>query len=169
MPSAECGGFRGVAGGKFLVLRRDGSVPDWTWFVLGAADPSAPVALRAYAGDAIVKACDMVGDHGETCPEMLSKVAYGQHVDRLAHDFDRERRDREAAGRKKGDPEAPPHRVDDPLVLALMRGEVTWPQVRSAWEMARGFDDLRDRAEARARRNEQAQDDAALGIHRRST
>ena len=34
--------------GKFLVVRRDGSVPHWPHFVLGARDPGAPTALRAY-------------------------------------------------------------------------------------------------------------------------
>ena len=37
------------AEGKFLVVRRDGSVPHWPHFVLGARDPAAPGALRAYA------------------------------------------------------------------------------------------------------------------------
>jgi len=157
MPSAECGGFKGVAGGKFLVLRRDGSVPDWTWFVLGAADRHASEALKAYSHAAREPMCSK------------AQYEYADHVYKTAQEFEQERRDREAAGRKKDDPEAPPHRVDDPLVLALMRGEVTWPQVRSAWEMARGVCDLRDRAEARARRNEQAQDDAALGIRRGPT
>jgi len=35
--------------GKFLVVRRDGSIPAWPHFVIGARDPAAPVALRAYA------------------------------------------------------------------------------------------------------------------------
>lgn len=36
--------------GKFpVVLRRDGTIPAWPWFVLGARDPHAPAALRAYA------------------------------------------------------------------------------------------------------------------------
>ena len=28
--------------GKFLVVRRDGSIPHWPHFVLGARDPAAP-------------------------------------------------------------------------------------------------------------------------------
>jgi hypothetical protein len=35
--------------GKYLVKRRDGTVPEWPSFVLGAADPNAPRALRFYA------------------------------------------------------------------------------------------------------------------------
>jgi hypothetical protein len=38
-----------VPGGKYLVVRRDGSVPEWQWFVLGSRDPAAPDALRTYA------------------------------------------------------------------------------------------------------------------------
>jgi hypothetical protein len=38
--------------GKYLVLRRDGSVPEWPWFVLGADDPAAPAALHSYANEA---------------------------------------------------------------------------------------------------------------------
>ena len=35
--------------GKYLVKRRDGTVPAWPHFVLAASDPAAPAALRAYA------------------------------------------------------------------------------------------------------------------------
>ena len=34
---------------KYLVVRRDGSIPKWPAFVLGARDPCALFALRAYA------------------------------------------------------------------------------------------------------------------------
>lgn len=36
---------------KYLIIRRDGSIPRWPAFVLGGADPAAPVALRAYADE----------------------------------------------------------------------------------------------------------------------
>jgi hypothetical protein len=39
----------GTREGKFLVLRRDGTVPEWPYLVIGAKDPAAPAALRAYA------------------------------------------------------------------------------------------------------------------------
>lgn len=32
--------------GKYLVQRRDGTVPDWPWFVLGARDPIAPCKTK---------------------------------------------------------------------------------------------------------------------------
>ncbi len=37
-------------GKKFLVLRRDGTIPEWPWFVMGAEDPLAAGALYHYAG-----------------------------------------------------------------------------------------------------------------------
>lgn len=37
---------------KYLVLRRDGSVPEWPLFVLGASDPAAYAALVAYRREA---------------------------------------------------------------------------------------------------------------------
>lgn len=34
---------------KYLVVRRDGTVPDWPYLVLGAKDPAASFTLRKYA------------------------------------------------------------------------------------------------------------------------
>lgn len=123
MPGAMAGGFRDVEPGttKFLVLRRDGSVPDWTWFVLGAADKHAPAALAEYGRE-------VIGVSGSD----RDLEAYGVDMLRLSDEFDAERERREAAGKKKGDPEAKPHRKDDPLILALMKGEVTWEEIREA-------------------------------------
>lgn len=86
---------------KFLVMRRDGSVPEWPYFVIGARDPAAPAALTAYAHEAQRLGMD---------PE------YAKDLVRLADEFDRWR---EAAG--EGDPDAPPHRVDDPEIIARWR------------------------------------------------
>jgi len=36
---------------KYLIVRKDGSIPRWPAFVLGAADPAAVVALHAYADE----------------------------------------------------------------------------------------------------------------------
>ena len=88
--------------GKFLVVRRDGSVPRWPHFVLGARDPAAPAALRAYA--------DVAGEFGMD-PEFVESIR------ELADDFERYRL-REGTG----DPDAPPHRKDAPDVLAALRG-----------------------------------------------
>ena len=35
--------------GKYLVLRRDGTIPEWPNFVIGGYDPCAAPAMRAYA------------------------------------------------------------------------------------------------------------------------
>lgn len=89
--------------GKFLVVRRDGSVPHWPHFVLGARDPAVPATLRFYAEEARRMGCD---------PD------YCDSITELAGDFERYR-----AAEGYGDADAPPHRKDDPDVLAAMRGE----------------------------------------------
>lgn len=89
--------------GKFLVVRRDGSVPHWPHFVIGARDPAAPEALRAYAG-----ICERLGYEAE----------YVASIKELADDFYSYR-----MLHGDGDPEASPHRVDDPDVIRAMRGE----------------------------------------------
>lgn len=91
--------------GKFLVVRRDGTVPHWPHFVLGARDPFAPIALRAYAAVVGASAIDL---------------EYAHSVMELADDFDRYR-----VAQGEGDPIAPPHRKDDPNVIRAMRGEVS--------------------------------------------
>lgn len=96
--------------GKFLVVRRDGSVPHWPHFVLGARDPYAADALHFYANH--VK--QMGGD-----------VEYADSIHELADDFESYR---ESQG--DGDPEAPPHRRDDNHVIAAMRGNPTMIAVR---------------------------------------
>ncbi len=89
--------------GKFLVVRRDGSIPAWPHFVIGARDPAAPAALMAYAAAA---------------REMGMDPDYCQSIRDLAGDF--------AAYRGQegsGDPDAAPHRIDNPTIIALMSGE----------------------------------------------
>jgi hypothetical protein len=87
--------------GKFLVVRRDGSIPAWPHFVLGARDPAAPVALQAYADKA-----EELGYDAELVAD----------VRELADELDAYR---ELAG--EGDPEKGPHRKDDPAVIEAMR------------------------------------------------
>lgn len=89
--------------GKFLVVRRDGSVPHWPHFVMGARDPAVPAGLRAYAAEA-----RKLGFDPEYCDSVIE----------LADDFERYR-----AKQGDGDADAGPHRKDDPDVLAAMRGE----------------------------------------------
>lgn len=38
---------------KYLVVRRDGTIPSWPYFVLGAQDPCTLPAMRAYRQQAI--------------------------------------------------------------------------------------------------------------------
>ncbi len=100
------------AEGKFLVVRRDGTTPEWPHFVMGARDPAAPMGLLEYAKS---------GEQGGFDPEYIASVR------ELSDDF---LRYREAHG--DGDPEAPPHRTDEPLVLAMMRHEFDMRDVIAA-------------------------------------
>jgi len=91
----------GTREGKYLVTRRDGTVPDWPHFVLGARDPATPFALRAYAS-----ASQVLGKDPAFVADVLA----------LADEFDRYRFEH-----GEGDPDAPPHRTDDPATIAKMR------------------------------------------------
>jgi hypothetical protein len=87
--------------GKYLVKRRDGTIPEWPHFTIGAKDPCAPAALRAYAEEA--------RSRGLT-------AGYADAVERLANEFATYR---EAHG--DGDPDRGRHRMDDPETVAQMR------------------------------------------------
>lgn len=87
--------------GKYLVKRRDGSVVEWPNFVIGAKDPAAPAALRAYADAAM-----MAGMNEQYCKE----------VAQLADRFESYRL---AFG--NSDPDRGRHRKDDPATIAEMR------------------------------------------------
>lgn len=87
--------------GKYLVLRRDGTVVEWPNFVIGAKDPAAPAALRAYA------------DAGEAAGFNAEFVA---GVRWLADSFERYR-----AAHGAGDPDRGRHREDDPVTVEKMR------------------------------------------------
>jgi hypothetical protein len=69
--------------------------------VLGGNDPSTPAALRAYADDAEPRELD---------PEYIASIR------ELAEDF--AKRDNGEA-----DPDAGPHRKDNPAIIKLMRGQ----------------------------------------------
>jgi hypothetical protein len=92
--------------GKFLVVRRDGTAPHWPHFVLGARDPFAPIALRAYV--------EAARQNGFFDPE------YADSILELANDFERYR-----AAHGDGDPDAPPHRKDSLAVISAMQGYPT--------------------------------------------
>lgn len=87
--------------GKYLVKRRDGTIPEWPYFVLGAKDPAAPAALMAYATEAERRGMD---------PEFVEDVRL------MAGEFAVYR-----IRNGEGDPDAPPHRTDDPATIEEMR------------------------------------------------
>lgn len=97
--------------GKFLVVRRDGTVPAWPHFVMGARDPAVPAGLRAYADAAEKLGMD---------PEYVASIR------ELASDFDYYR-----LRHGDGDADACPHRTDDPSVITAMRGGSATIAVRS--------------------------------------
>lgn len=87
--------------GKYLVKRRDGTVVEWPSWVLGARDPAAPKALRAYAEEG-----ERLGWH----PGMIAALR------KLAFDFEDYR-----ATHGAGDPERGLHRKDDPATVNEMK------------------------------------------------
>lgn len=89
--------------GKYLVVRRDGSVPIWPHFVLSARDPAAPEALRSYAN---------------RCASLKLDRDYRDSIWDLARLFEDYAKDAGA-----GDPDAGPHRVDSSFVISMMRHE----------------------------------------------
>lgn len=101
---------------KFLVLRRDGTIPDWPYLVMGARDPLVPYAIRAYAEQA---AKTTTFD-----PEYVADLY------RLADSFDEYRRIH-----GDGDPDAGPHREDDPDVVSRFKAGSTpdgWKHMKEA-------------------------------------
>ena len=87
--------------GKYLVKRRDGSVVEWPNFVIGARDPAAPAALRAYA---------------DAAEGFNMSAGYVADIRWLADEFEQYRKDH-----GDGDPDRGKHREDDPDTIAEMR------------------------------------------------
>jgi hypothetical protein len=87
---------------KYLVARRDGTVPDWAYLVIGARDPIAPAALRAYADEA-----ERLG---------IGDREWWDDIRGQAGDFERYRFEN-----GDGDPEGLPHRPDDPETVARIK------------------------------------------------
>jgi hypothetical protein len=107
---------------KYLVVRRDGSIPKWPKFVLGARDPCAPAALRHYA-----QMAEHLGMDAEYVAMILA----------MADRFDRYRREEGA-----GDPDAAPlERTDDPAILEAMGGNPSGISVHTdSFNRVHGFD-----------------------------
>lgn len=91
----------GTREGKYLVTRRDGTIPEWPYFVIGAADPAAPFALHTYA---------------DSCAEMGMDPEYVEDLKDLAMTFEQWRLEHGS-----GDPDAPRHRTDDPATIEKMK------------------------------------------------
>ena len=87
--------------GKYLVVRRDGTIPEWPHFVLGAKDPFVPKALRAYADEA---------------ERQGAYFKYVQDIRSLAAEFETYR-----VLHGAGDPDKARHRTDDPETIERMR------------------------------------------------
>jgi hypothetical protein len=87
--------------GKYLVMRRDGTIPEWPHFTLGAKDPCASAALRAYSDQAYALGLD---------PD------YAAAVKKLADEWDEYR-----ATHGTGDPDRGRHREDDLATVTMMR------------------------------------------------
>jgi hypothetical protein len=87
--------------GKYLVKRRDGTVVEWPNFVLGARDPAAPAALRAYATAALAR-----GMNDDFCNGVF---ALAEHFEQYA------------SAHGYGDPDRGRHRTDDPSTVAEMK------------------------------------------------
>ncbi len=98
--------------GKYLVLRRDNTVPPWPSFVLGAADPISAVALHAYAAE--VKR--LLTEEPEEAERLKLTPAFQRAVFRRAERFVQWRTENGT-----GDPGAAKHRKDDPAVVARMK------------------------------------------------
>lgn len=86
-------------GGKYLVLRRDGTVFPEPNFVLGARDFAAPGAMRFYAAE-----CERMG---------VANPEYQEDCRRLASWMENVRRESGEGDAGKG-----PHRIDHPKVIA---------------------------------------------------
>lgn len=101
--------------GKYLVKRRDGTVPPWPSFVLVGADPYAEIALRAYA-DAVEADINNRYASDEDAEKVGLTRGWVASIRRWADEF---RRYRNTQG--QGDPGMGRHRKDDPATVAEMR------------------------------------------------
>lgn len=86
---------------KFLVVRRDGTIPEWPYIVLGARDPAVPFAIHTLA----TKSREM-GMDPEYCDD-LERFAADCELYRIEHG--------------EGDPDVGPHRVDLPVIVEALK------------------------------------------------
>lgn len=100
-------------GCKYLVKRRDGTIPDWEWFVLGERDRAAVEALYAYARRARELGYD---------PDFVADIL------QMATDWEA---NLDSGRTTNGDPDAPRHRKDDEKIVAEMM-TVPWIRAQAA-------------------------------------
>lgn len=110
--------------GKYpVVLRRDGTVPEWEWFVLGARDPAAIAALLAYADTAKLLGWDP--QYVTDLYTLAEKWRIEQHQEHMEKVLDRQaaryaddpRNQRFSEPSKPSNPDGSRHRIDDPDAL----------------------------------------------------
>lgn len=87
--------------GKYLVKRRDGTIPEWPSLVIGAKDPCARAAIHKLAEEA-----ERLGFHAQYVSDMHELAEEFEHY-RLIHG--------------SGDPDRGRHRKDDPATIAEMQ------------------------------------------------
>lgn len=98
--------------GKYLVKRRDGTVVEWPSFVLGARDPIAEVALRAYATEVM----RLLTEDPEQAQRLGLTPEFGHRLLEHASAWAEYRRTH-----GEGDPGMGRHRKDDPATIEEMR------------------------------------------------
>ncbi len=98
--------------GKYLVKRRDGTVPPWPSFVLSGPDPVAVVALRAYAKE--VKR--LLHEEPVVAEKLGFTWDFAHSLMEWADEYDRYRLEH-----GNSDPGMGQHRVDDPATIAEMK------------------------------------------------
>lgn len=106
-----------IKGGKYLVLRRDGTVFDEPNFVLGPRDPATPETLHAYA-----RICVDLYEHRQDGPQIYNRD-YIRDIRRLAVHIEEMQNRAADEGKRPGDPGKGPHRKDHQLIVAAMVSE----------------------------------------------
>lgn len=98
--------------GKYLVKRRDGTVPPWPSFVLAGPDPVAVEALLAYCQ----QVCYLLVCRPGEAARLGFTPEYARSLDRWVSEYDGYRMAHGAS-----DPGMGQHRTDDPATVEEMR------------------------------------------------
>lgn len=135
--------------GKYpVLLRRDGTVPGFEWFVLGSRDPASIAALRAYADETKTRGWDPAYTTDlYALAESWLRSQGAERLDRIERAqatrySDDPRNNYLSELPKPADPDGPKHRTDDPDVLAFPEGLAAYRAPAEA--MARAIEVLLD-------------------------